>query len=295
MESNIRIPHVAKGTKAEECIMRAVKAKGGLQNWSLEEEIFLDKAELEWESDESFNYHLAHEWSWSGPRRAPLKFFNETYTLVVLLFNMELIEFRKKYYKGIEDIFNKGDNVPKSMYDDARDHHSIWLRLEYFFEKEPEPDLFIEECRDYAHKLLKARWGQYIFPPLEDKPKTPSRGLKKKSFFDKEYEKRNKDLFVNFLSKHGYPRWFENVMESETNLAFICFCKCLDIRKIESAPACYRFLTNVCGLTPPPSQSKDRPGHQWCRNFKKAFGDTQNLKGYIPMRQKMSEYLEENG
>lgn len=27
MESKIRIPHVAKGTKAEECIMRAVKAK----------------------------------------------------------------------------------------------------------------------------------------------------------------------------------------------------------------------------------------------------------------------------
>lgn len=293
MESKIRIPHVAKGTKAEECIMRAVKAKGGLQNWSLEEEIFLDKAELEWESDESFNYHLAHEWSWSGPRRAPLNFFNETYSLVILLLNMELIEFRKKYYRSIEDIFNKGDNVPKSMYDNARDHHSIWLRLEYFFEKEPEPDLYIEECRDYAHKLFKARHGQYIFSPLEEMPQKSGRGLKEKPFFSNiDEERRNKEFFVNFLSKYGFPYWFKNDMKSETNLAFICFCKHLGIRKIESAPACYRFLTNVCGLTPPPSQSKDRPEHQWSKNFKKEYSDARNFPGYDTMMEKMAEYFE---
>ena len=81
-------------------------------------------------------------------------------------------------------------------------------------------------------------------------------------------------------------------MKSETNLAFICFCKWLGIVEIESAPACYRFLTNVCGLTPPPSQSKDRPGHQWCRNFKETYSDARNIPGYDTMKKKMAEYFE---
>ena len=294
MESNIRIPHVAKGTKAEECIMRAVKAKGGLQNWSLEEEIFLDKAELEMESDESFNSHLAHSWKLIGdPFWAPLDFFNETYTVVVLLLNMKLTEFRKKYYKGIEDAMNKGTAAPKFMFDKAMHHSCIWDCVLYFFNKEPEHDEHIRQCSEYYDKIFHLRCGGDKISPLEEMPQKSGRGLKEKPFFSNvDEERRNKEFFVNFLSKYGFPYWFKNDMKSETNLAFICFCKHLGIRKIESAPACYRFLTNVCSLTPPPSQSKDRPEHQWCRKFKDTYSDARNFPGYDTMKKKMAEYFE---
>lgn len=291
MESKIRIPHVAKGTKAEECIMRAVKAKGGLQNWSLEEEIFQfktqSKRDIIWGSSRDlFFFDISDRY---GDQT-----INQAYTIAVLALNVDLLQFRIRF-QNVERGFSDFDGQPFgfAMYLEVM-CRCLNLVCE-ILKNEQEQDERIKEYLHYFNKLLAVRYGKDTISPLEEKPKTPSRGLKEKPFFSNvDEERRNKDLFVNFLSKHGYPRWFENVMESETNLAFICFCKCLDIWEIESAPACYRFLTNVCGLTPPPSQSKDRPGHQWCRNFKKAFGDTQNLKGYIPMRQKMSEYLEEN-
>ncbi len=289
MESKIRIPHVAKGTKAEECIMRAIKAKGSLQNWSLEEDIFQfetqDKRDIIWgPSTDLFFFDISGRY---GDQT-----INQAYTIAVLALNVDLLQFRIRFQnveRGFSDFH--GQPFGFAMYLEVM-CRCLNLVCE-ILKNEHEHDKRIKEYLHYFNKLLAVRYGKDTIAPLEDKPKNPGRGLKKKSF-DKENEKRNKDLFVNFLSKHGYPRWFENDKESETNLAFICFCKCLGIREIESAPACYRFLTEVCGLTPPPSQSKDRPGHQWCRNFKIAFRDTQKLKGYIPMRQKMSEYLEEN-
>ena len=60
MESNIRIPHVAKGTKAEECIMRAIKAKeeDGKRILEFYNEVFDYIDDIGLDNEKSFNFIL---------------------------------------------------------------------------------------------------------------------------------------------------------------------------------------------------------------------------------------------
>ena len=98
MESKIRIPHVAKGTKAEECIMRAVKAKeeDGKRKLEFYNEVFDYIDDIGLDNEKSFNFILYkglcdyfNDCFDTIPLNEGviLKYFSDAYCLATLLLN----------------------------------------------------------------------------------------------------------------------------------------------------------------------------------------------------------------
>lgn len=176
MESKIRIPHVAKGTKAEECIMRAVKAKevDGKRKVVFGQ-IFENIGELELEDASSFNYFLYvcinklfsnETWcNYTPDEKHILKLFNSAYNISTRANTVTVPRlYYNRYLEMVEEWeFNSEEREYQRNIEEIR---TIFSMVHAILDREPEKSKQMEDFLGYLES--EDEYPSYLkyFQPL---------------------------------------------------------------------------------------------------------------------------------
>lgn len=176
MESKIRIPHVAKGTKAEECIMRAIKAKeeDGKRKVVFGQ-IFENIGELELEDASSFNYFLYvcinnlfsnETWCNYTPDEIHiLKLFNSAYNISTRANTATVPRlYYNRYFEMVEEWeFNSEEREHQRNIEEIR---TIFSMVHAILDREPEKSKQMEDFLGYLES--EDEYPSYLkyFQPL---------------------------------------------------------------------------------------------------------------------------------
>lgn len=176
MESNIRIPHVAKGTKAEECIMRAIKSKeeDGKRKVVFGQ-IFENIGELELEDASSFNYFLYvcinklfsnETWcNYTPDEKHILKLFNSAYNISTRANTATVPRlYYNRYFEMVEKWeFNSEEREHQRNIEEIR---TIFSMVHAILDREPEKSKQMEDFLGYLES--EDEYPSYLkyFQPL---------------------------------------------------------------------------------------------------------------------------------
>lgn len=176
MESKIRIPHVAKGTKAEECIMRAIKAKeeDGKRKVVFGQ-IFENIGELELEDASSFNYFLYvcinklfsnETWcNYTPDEKHILKLFNSAYNISTRANTATVPRlYYNRYFEMVEKWeFNSEEREHQRNIEEIR---TIFSMVHAILDREPEKSKQMEDFLGYLES--EDEYPSYLkyFQPL---------------------------------------------------------------------------------------------------------------------------------